>query len=39
VFLQIGIFDIDDVILNGLGVMVGYWMFLLFQKTKQQWRF
>jgi glycopeptide antibiotics resistance protein len=32
VFLHIGIFDIDDVILNGLGVMVGYWLFLLFQK-------
>jgi hypothetical protein len=32
VFLNIGIFDIDDVILNGLGVMVGYWLFLLFQK-------
>jgi glycopeptide antibiotics resistance protein len=27
--LHVGIFDIDDVILNGLGVMVGYWMFLL----------
>lgn len=23
--LRVGIFDIDDVILNGLGVMVGYW--------------
>jgi glycopeptide antibiotics resistance protein len=32
VFLQIGIFDIDDVILNGLGVMIGYWMYVLFQK-------
>jgi glycopeptide antibiotics resistance protein len=32
VFLHIGIFDIDDVILNGLGVMVGFWLFLLFQK-------
>jgi glycopeptide antibiotics resistance protein len=32
VFLNIGIFDIDDVILNGLGVMVGYWMYVLFQK-------
>jgi type II secretory pathway pseudopilin PulG len=32
VFLHIGIFDIDDVILNGLGVMVGFWMYLLFQK-------
>jgi len=25
--LRLGIFDIDDVILNGLGVMVGYWVF------------
>jgi hypothetical protein len=32
VFLHIGIFDIDDVILNGLGVMVGFWMYLLFKK-------
>jgi glycopeptide antibiotics resistance protein len=32
VFLNIGIFDIDDVILNGLGVMVGFWMYVLFQK-------
>jgi glycopeptide antibiotics resistance protein len=39
VFLHIGIFDIDDVILNGLGLMAGYWMYLLFQKTKQRWRF
>ena len=33
VFLHIGIFDIDDVILNGFGVMVGYWMYVLFQKV------
>ena len=32
VLLHIGIFDIDDVILNGLGVMLGYWMYVLFQK-------
>ena len=25
--LRVGIFDIDDVILNALGVMVGYWAF------------
>jgi glycopeptide antibiotics resistance protein len=31
VLLHIGIFDIDDVILNGLGVMLGYWMYVLFQ--------
>lgn len=24
---HVGIFDIDDVILNGLGVMIGYWAF------------
>jgi glycopeptide antibiotics resistance protein len=37
-FLKIGIFDIDDVILNGLGVMIGYamhvWMPVLWQKMK-----
>ena len=32
VFLHVGIFDIDDVILNGLGVLLGFWLFLLFQK-------
>ncbi|MES2829757.1 MAG: VanZ family protein [Bacteroidota bacterium] len=28
VILRLGIFDIDDVILNGLGVMTGYWIFM-----------
>lgn len=28
--LQVGIFDIDDVILNALGVMMGYGAFVLF---------
>jgi glycopeptide antibiotics resistance protein len=32
VLLQMGIFDIDDVILNGLGVMIGFWIFILFEK-------
>jgi glycopeptide antibiotics resistance protein len=27
--LRVGIFDIDDVILNGLGVMIGYWAFMI----------
>lgn len=27
--LHVGIFDIDDVILNALGVMIGYWKFLI----------
>jgi glycopeptide antibiotics resistance protein len=33
--LRVGIFDIDDVILNGLGVVVGYWTYLLFEKIMQ----
>ena len=32
VVLHIGIFDIDDVILNGMGVIVGYWNFGFFQQ-------
>lgn len=32
VVLHLGIFDIDDVILNGLGVMVGFWMYVWFKK-------
>jgi glycopeptide antibiotics resistance protein len=30
--LRVGIFDIDDVILNGLGVVVGYWSFRILAK-------
>jgi len=29
---NIGIFDIDDVILNALGVMIGYWVFAMLTK-------
>lgn len=29
VALGVGIFDIDDIILNALGVMIGYWTFLI----------
>jgi glycopeptide antibiotics resistance protein len=29
VLLHVGIFDIDDVILNALGVMIGYWAFVI----------
>jgi glycopeptide antibiotics resistance protein len=32
VLFRVGIFDIDDVILNGLGVMIGYGIFALFIK-------
>ncbi len=32
VVFQVGIFDIDDVILNALGVMLGYAVFILFLK-------
>ena len=30
--LRVGIFDIDDVILNGVGVVVGYWAFTILAK-------
>lgn len=30
VVLGVGIFDIDDILLNALGVMIGYWAFLIF---------
>lgn len=30
--LRLGIFDVDDVILNALGVMVGYWAFVILAK-------
>lgn len=29
---HVGIFDIDDVLLNGLGVVAGYWAFTVFAK-------
>jgi glycopeptide antibiotics resistance protein len=32
VVLRVGILDIDDVILNALGVMVGYWTFAILAK-------
>lgn len=30
--LRVGIFDIDDVLLNALGVMIGYWIFIILKK-------
>lgn len=35
VLLHVGIFDIDDVMLNGLGVMVGYWLFIFLAKLSR----
>ncbi len=32
VVLGVGIFDIDDILLNALGVMIGYWAFLIFAR-------
>ncbi|MDB5254910.1 MAG: VanZ family protein [Candidatus Nomurabacteria bacterium] len=32
VVLHVGIFDIDDVILNALGVMIGYWAFVIISR-------
>jgi glycopeptide antibiotics resistance protein len=36
VVLHTGIFDIDDVILNALGVMIGYWICSVFKKVDLQ---
>ena len=30
--LHVGIFDVDDVILNALGVMIGFWAFIVLSK-------
>lgn len=30
--LHVGIFDIDDVMLNGFGVIIGYWAFTIVAK-------
>jgi glycopeptide antibiotics resistance protein len=34
VLFRVGIFDVDDVILNALGVMIGYWAFTRFVKAR-----
>jgi glycopeptide antibiotics resistance protein len=34
--LRVGIFDIDDVILNTLGVMIGYWIFIILAKWMRE---
>jgi glycopeptide antibiotics resistance protein len=35
VVFRVGIFDIDDVILNAFGVMVGYGVFVMFRRRAQ----
>ena len=35
VVFRVGIFDIDDVILNAFGVMVGYGVFVMFKRRAQ----
>src|SRR6185369_16074226 len=37
--LRVGIFDIDDVILNALGVMIGYWAFIILAKWLRERKF
>ena len=39
IVLHVGIFDIDDVMLNGLGVMIGYWVFLMQAKWVRSGKF
>jgi len=35
VVFRVGIFDIDDVILNAFGVMIGYWIFAVFERRSR----
>jgi glycopeptide antibiotics resistance protein len=35
VVFRVGIFDIDDVMLNAFGVMVGYRVFVMFKRRAQ----
>ena len=37
--LHVGIFDIDDVLLNGLGVLIGFGKFNLFEKFSKKTKF
>jgi glycopeptide antibiotics resistance protein len=32
VVFRVGIFDVDDILLNAFGVMTGYWLFAMFNK-------
>ena len=35
VLLHVGIFDIDDIVLNALGVIFGYWAFIIFANKRR----
>ena len=39
VLLHVGIFDIDDVMLNALGVMIGYWAFAILARWVQSGKY
>ena len=32
VVFRVGIFDVDDIMLNAFGVMIGYWVFAMFNE-------
>ena len=34
--LRVGVVDVDDVILNALGVMCGYWICLLWERKREE---
>jgi len=38
-FTRLGVFDIDDVILNTVGVAIGFWIYQLFEKKFNTRRF
>jgi glycopeptide antibiotics resistance protein len=36
VVFRVGIFDVDDIILNALGVIIGYWLFAAFARRSRR---
>lgn len=38
-FTRLGVFDIDDVLLNTFGVAIGFWIYQLFEKKSNSRRF
>ena len=38
-FTRLGVFDIDDVILNTVGAAIGFWIYKLFDKKFHSRRF
>jgi len=38
VVFRVGVFDVDDILLNAVGVMVGYGVFVMFKRRAERFR-